>query len=69
MRDIEAAGRAIGRQILIVKAASEREFNAAFATVVQAHAGALLVRGKLEFRLVRVPQHGDDGGFWSELVQ
>ena len=45
LRDIEAAGRAIGRQILIVKAASEREFNAAFATVVQAHAGALLVRG------------------------
>jgi putative tryptophan/tyrosine transport system substrate-binding protein len=45
LRDIEAAGRAIGRHILIVKAASEREFNAAFATVVQAHAGALLVRG------------------------
>ena len=45
LRDIEAAGRAIGRQILIVKAANEREFNAAFATVVQAHAGALLVRG------------------------
>jgi putative tryptophan/tyrosine transport system substrate-binding protein len=42
LRDIEAAGRAIGRHILIVKAASEREFNAAFATVVQAHAGALL---------------------------
>jgi putative tryptophan/tyrosine transport system substrate-binding protein len=45
LQEIEAAGRAIGRQILIVKAASEREFNAAFATVVQAHAGALLVRG------------------------
>jgi putative tryptophan/tyrosine transport system substrate-binding protein len=45
LREIEAAGRVIGRQILIVKAASEREFNAAFATVVQAHAGALLVRG------------------------
>jgi putative tryptophan/tyrosine transport system substrate-binding protein len=42
LREIEAAGRVIGRQILIVKAASEREFNAAFATVVQAHAGALL---------------------------
>ena len=37
--------RAIGRQILIVKAASEREFDAAFATIVQAGAGALLVGG------------------------
>jgi putative tryptophan/tyrosine transport system substrate-binding protein len=45
LREMESAGRAIGRQILIVKAASERELNAAFATVVQARAGALLVRG------------------------
>ena len=45
LREIESAGRVIGRQILIVKAASERELNAAFATVVQARADALLVRG------------------------
>jgi putative tryptophan/tyrosine transport system substrate-binding protein len=45
LREIEAAGRAIGRQILVVKAASERELNAAFATVAQGGAGALLVRG------------------------
>ena len=45
MRDVEAAGRAIGRQILLVKAAREGEFNAAFATMVQAGAGALLVGG------------------------
>ena len=45
MRHAEEAGRAIGRQILIVKATSEREFNAAFATIVQAGAGALLVGG------------------------
>ena len=44
-KEAEAAGRVIGRQILIVKAASEREFNAAFATIVQAGAGALLVGG------------------------
>jgi putative tryptophan/tyrosine transport system substrate-binding protein len=44
LRDLEA-GRAIGRQILVVKAARETEFNAAFATVVQGGAGALLVRG------------------------
>jgi putative ABC transport system substrate-binding protein len=45
LSDVEAAGRAIGRQILFVNAASEREFNAAFATMVKAGAGALLVRG------------------------
>jgi putative ABC transport system substrate-binding protein len=45
MSDAEEAGRVIGRKILIVKAAGEAEFNAAFATIVQAGAGALLVRG------------------------
>jgi putative ABC transport system substrate-binding protein len=45
LREIETAGRAIGRQILIVQAASEHELKTAFATVVQARAGALLVRG------------------------
>ena len=44
LRDIEAAGRAIGRQILVVKVDSEREFNASFATILRAGAGALLVR-------------------------
>src|SRR5437763_128062 len=42
-RDLEEAGRAFGRQILMVNAAHEREFNAAFATVVQAGAGGLLI--------------------------
>ena len=45
LRDIEAAGRAIGRQILVVKVGSEREFNASFAMILRAGAGALLVRG------------------------
>ena len=45
MRDAEEAGRVIGRRVLIVKAAGEAEFTAAFATIVQAGAGALLVRG------------------------
>ena len=49
LREAEAAGRAIGRQTLIVKAASEREFDAAFATLVQAGAGALLVLGSPTF--------------------
>ena len=39
------AGRAIGRQVLIAKAANEGEFAAAFATVMNAGAGALLVGG------------------------
>ena len=48
-RDAEEAGRAIGRKILIVNAASEREFHAAFTTIVQAGAGALLVGGGAVF--------------------
>jgi putative ABC transport system substrate-binding protein len=44
-KDAEEAGRVIGRRILIVKAAGEAEFNTAFATIVQAGVGALLVRG------------------------
>jgi len=42
-RDLEEAARAIGRQILMVNAANEREFHAAFAKVVQAGAGGLLI--------------------------
>ena len=45
LREVEGAGRAIGRQILIVKATNEREFVAAFTSIVSAKAGALLVRG------------------------
>jgi len=45
VKDLQEAGRAIRRQILIVKAASEREFAAAFAAIVKARAGALLVGG------------------------
>jgi ABC-type uncharacterized transport system substrate-binding protein len=48
VRELEEAGRAINRQLLIVNAASEQDFNAAFATIVNARAGALLVgRGPL----------------------
>ncbi|MET0669312.1 MAG: ABC transporter substrate-binding protein [Xanthobacteraceae bacterium] len=44
-KDAETAGRAIGQQVLIVKAAGEDEFDAAFAAMVKAGAGALLVGG------------------------
>jgi putative ABC transport system substrate-binding protein len=40
---MEAAARALGRQILIVKAGNESAIDAAFATVIQAGAGALFV--------------------------
>jgi putative tryptophan/tyrosine transport system substrate-binding protein len=45
LRAMEEAAHAVNRQILIVKAASEREFGAAFASMSQASAGGLLVRG------------------------
>jgi putative ABC transport system substrate-binding protein len=42
---VEQAGRALGRQVLVVKAASERELDAAFVQMVQAGAGALVLGG------------------------
>jgi len=45
MRETEEAGRTIGRQVLIVKAADERDFAAAFGTIVQAGAGGVLLGG------------------------
>jgi putative ABC transport system substrate-binding protein len=43
--NVEAAGRVLGREIMAVKVASERDFDAAFTKIVQAGAGALLVSG------------------------
>jgi putative tryptophan/tyrosine transport system substrate-binding protein len=43
--NVVAAGRAVGRQIVIVNAASERDFDVAFRTIVQARAGGLVVGG------------------------
>jgi putative ABC transport system substrate-binding protein len=42
---VHAAGRTLGREMLVVKVSSEREFEVAFAKIVQAGAGALLVSG------------------------
>jgi putative tryptophan/tyrosine transport system substrate-binding protein len=47
--NVVAAGQAIGRQIVVVRAANEREFDTAFATILQAGAGALLVSGSPVF--------------------
>jgi putative ABC transport system substrate-binding protein len=43
--DLEAAGRAVGRKIVEVKAENEGELDVAFAKIVEAGAGALLVSG------------------------
>jgi putative ABC transport system substrate-binding protein len=48
-RDLEEAGRAIGRQILMVNAANESELHAAFAKVMQAGAGGLLISSTVFF--------------------
>jgi ABC-type uncharacterized transport system substrate-binding protein len=43
LRDVEAAARALGLQLTVLSASSEREIDAAFATMVQKARGALLV--------------------------
>jgi ABC-type uncharacterized transport system substrate-binding protein len=43
LKDVQEAARAIGQQIHIVHASRERDFAAAFATLSQLRAGALLV--------------------------
>ncbi len=43
IRDMQEAARAKGVQLHILKASTESEIDAAFATLVQLHAGALVV--------------------------
>ena len=43
--EVVAAAGTMGRKVMVAKAASEREFEPAFATFVQAGAGALVVGG------------------------
>jgi ABC-type uncharacterized transport system substrate-binding protein len=43
LKDVQEAARAIGQQVHIVHAGSEHDFAAAFATLAQLRAGALLV--------------------------
>ncbi len=42
-RDIQMAARSLGREIVVLNASTEHDFDAAFATLVQKHADALLV--------------------------
>ena len=43
LRDLQTAAKAIGQQLLVVTATSDRDFEAAFASVVEYRAKALLV--------------------------
>jgi putative tryptophan/tyrosine transport system substrate-binding protein len=49
LRDAEAAAGALGIQLIVLRASTEREINAAFATMVQQRAGALVVGGDPSF--------------------
>jgi putative ABC transport system substrate-binding protein len=49
VKDAEEAGRNLGRQVLISKAADEREIHACFATIVQRGAAGLLIGGSAFF--------------------
>jgi ABC-type uncharacterized transport system substrate-binding protein len=49
-KDVQTAGRAIGRQIVILNASTEREIDAAFATLVRERTGALVVAPDAFFR-------------------
>jgi putative ABC transport system substrate-binding protein len=48
-REARVAARALGLQLLIVSADSERDFDTAFATLAQQRAGALLIAGNALF--------------------
>jgi ABC-type uncharacterized transport system substrate-binding protein len=48
-RDVEAAGHELGRSILSLNATSPHEIDAAFSTIVQSRAGALLVGNSILF--------------------
>ena len=49
IRDIEEAARTFGRQLPILKAATERDFDAAFATLARTAGRALFVGGDAFF--------------------
>src|SRR5262249_57863495 len=48
-REAQAAARAMGRKVLVLKAGTEHEIESAFATLVRERASALLVGGDAFF--------------------
>jgi putative ABC transport system substrate-binding protein len=57
LREVEAAARSLQRRIVVVNASSQAEFEAAFASLVQQRAGALIVGADPFFN-----GHGDELG-------
>jgi putative ABC transport system substrate-binding protein len=55
LQDLQAAARTLGLQLHVLRASTERDFDVAFATVVQLRAGALMI--------------GNDAFFSSRLEQ
>jgi putative ABC transport system substrate-binding protein len=53
LRDVQEAAARLGVQLVVLRANAEREFDAAFATLVQQRAGALLVCGSPFFNTRR----------------
>jgi putative ABC transport system substrate-binding protein len=53
LRDVRGAAASLGVQLVIVRANKENEFDAAFSTLVEQHAGALLVCATPFFNAVR----------------
>ena len=53
LRDVREAAASLGVQLVIVRANKENEFDAAFSTLVEQHAGALLVCASQFFNAVR----------------
>ena len=53
LREVEAAGRRVGKDVAIFYAGSEGEINSAFARIAQSRPGALLVAGDPFFNVRR----------------
>jgi putative ABC transport system substrate-binding protein len=74
--EVEAAARAVGQQILILNASSERDIEEAFATMLQQGAGALLVmadpflNNKREQLIALAARHAIPAIYeWGEIAQ
>jgi putative tryptophan/tyrosine transport system substrate-binding protein len=75
IRETQEAARAKGVQLLILKASTESEIDAAFATLLERNAGALLVGGdpffygRREQLVALASRHVVPAGYiWRELV-